>query len=163
MEPAGQARLGAAGVTAREAEILAAIGRRLTNREIAARLSISVRTVESHVSSLLRKLGFSGRPELVELAQQLTGGQLIPTSTTSFVGRDSELAELSAMLAASTLVCLAGPAGCGKTRLALEAARRWRGEEGTRAAKQAGKRAARHAVRCASWSSHPRRAWTSAP
>ena len=128
MEPAGQARLGAAGVTAREAEVLAAIGRRLTNREIAARLSLSVRTVESHVSSLLRKLGCSGRPELVELAQQLTGGQLIPASTTSFVGRDSELAELSAMLAASTLVCLAGPAGCGKTRLALEAARRWRGE-----------------------------------
>jgi DNA-binding CsgD family transcriptional regulator len=128
MEPAGQARLWAAGVTAREAEVLAAIGRRLTNREIAARLSISVRTVESHVSSLLRKLGFSGRPELVELAQQLTGGQLIPASTTSFVGRDSELAELGAMLAASTLVCLVGPAGCGKTRLALEAARRWRGE-----------------------------------
>ena len=128
MEPAEQARLGAAGVTAREAEILAAIGRRLTNREIAARLFVSVRTVESHVSSLLRKLGCSGRPELVELAQQLTGGQLIPASTTSFVGRDSELADLSAMLAAGTLVCLAGPAGCGKTRLALEAARRWRGE-----------------------------------
>ncbi len=128
MEPARQARLGAAGVTAREAEILAAIGRRLTNGEIAAGLSISVRTVESHVSSLLRKLALPGRPELVNLAQQLTGGQLIPASTTSFVGRDSELAELSAMLVASALVCLVGPAGCGKTRLALEAARRWRGE-----------------------------------
>ena len=145
MEPAGQARLGAAGVTAREAEILAAIGRRLTNREIAARLSLSVRTVESHVSSLLRKLGFSGRPELVELAQQLAGGQLIPTSTTSFVGRDSELAELSAMLAASRLVCLAGPAGCGKTRLALEAARRWRGEPHGEPRREAGREARRGA------------------
>ena len=145
MEPAGQARLGASGVTAREAEILAAIGRRLTNREIAARLSLSVRTVESHVSSLLRKLGFSGRPELVELAQQLTGGQLIPTSTTSFVGRDSELAELGAMLAASTLVCLVGPAGCGKTRLALEAARRWRGEARGDPRREAGREARREA------------------
>jgi predicted ATPase/DNA-binding CsgD family transcriptional regulator len=124
-------------VTAREAEILAAVGRRLTNREIAARLSISVRTVESHVSALLRKLGLPGRPELVRLAQQLTGEQLIPASTTSFVGRDGELAELSAMLAASTLVCLVGPAGCGKTRLALEAARRWRGEPRSDARKEA--------------------------
>src|SRR5271169_1941559 len=59
MEPAGQARLAAAGVTAREAEVLAVIGARQTNQEIAGRLCISVRTVESHVSSLLRKLGLS--------------------------------------------------------------------------------------------------------
>ncbi|MGE5287222.1 MAG: ATP-binding protein [Micromonosporaceae bacterium] len=128
MHVPGRDRLAAAGVTAREAETLAAVGRRLTNREIADRMFISVRTVESHVSSLLRKLGLAGRPELIQLAQQLPGEQLIPAITTSFVGRDSELAELSGMLAASALVCLVGPAGCGKTRLALEAARRWRGE-----------------------------------
>ena len=60
MEPAGQARLAVAGVTAREAEVLAVIGGRLTNQEIAERLCISVRTVESHVSALLRKLGCRG-------------------------------------------------------------------------------------------------------
>ena len=41
----------------REAEVLAAIGRRLTNAEIAAEMFVSVRTVESHVAALRRKLG----------------------------------------------------------------------------------------------------------
>jgi predicted ATPase/DNA-binding CsgD family transcriptional regulator len=127
MQRDGQARLTAAGVTAREAEILAAIGQRLSNREIADQMSISVRTVESHVSALLRKLGLAGRTGLAELARRIAGEQALPLSVTSFVGRDDELAELGELLAAGPLVCLVGPAGCGKTRLALEAARRWRG------------------------------------
>jgi predicted ATPase/DNA-binding CsgD family transcriptional regulator len=128
MQRAGQPRLEAAGVTAREAEVLAAIGRRLPNREIAAQLTISVRTVESHVSALLRKLGLPDRPALVRLAQHLPGELVIPPAVTTLVGRDDELAELDGMLAACGLVTVVGPAGCGKTRLALEAARRWPGE-----------------------------------
>src|SRR5436305_2250379 len=61
MEPAAHVRLAAAGITTREAEVLAVIGGWLTNTEIADRLCISVRTVESHVSALLRKLALPGR------------------------------------------------------------------------------------------------------
>ncbi|MFD2357582.1 response regulator transcription factor [Nonomuraea ferruginea] len=60
----------------REAEVLAALGHRLTNAQIAARLHISVRTVESHVSSLLRKHGAADRKELAALARQSRTGEL---------------------------------------------------------------------------------------
>ena len=56
------------GVSVREAEVLAAIGDHLTNAEIGARLFISVRTVESHVSSLLRKLQVEDRRALAAVA-----------------------------------------------------------------------------------------------
>ena len=56
--------LGQRGVTRREAEVLDALAERLTNAEIAARLHVSERTVESHVSSLLRKLGACNRLDL---------------------------------------------------------------------------------------------------
>ena len=127
MRPVGQARLAAAGVTAREAEVLAVIGGRLTNQEIAERLCISVRTVESHVSALLRKLMVPGRPALIQMTRELAAEPALPVPPTSFVGREEELAQLGDLLAAGPLVCLTGP-GCGKTRLALEAARRWAGE-----------------------------------
>ena len=56
--------LAAAGVTAREVEVLQLIGKGLPNAEIAQRLYVSVRTVEAHVSSLLGKLAARNRGEL---------------------------------------------------------------------------------------------------
>jgi DNA-binding CsgD family transcriptional regulator len=56
----------------REREVLAAIGRCLANKEIAAMLSLSERTVKFHVSSLLAKFGVSRRAELVRFAGQET-------------------------------------------------------------------------------------------
>ncbi len=46
--------VGATAMSPREAEVLDAVGAHLTNAQIAQKLNISVRTVESHVSSLLR-------------------------------------------------------------------------------------------------------------
>ncbi|HWO66872.1 MAG TPA: BTAD domain-containing putative transcriptional regulator, partial [Umezawaea sp.] len=48
----------------------------------------------------------------------------LPAPLTSFVGRDDDLARIEALLAAGRLVTVVGPGGAGKTRLAVEAARR---------------------------------------
>ena len=53
--------------------MLAGLGEHLTNAEIAARMYVSERTVETHVSSLLRKLGASNRRELGRLAGRAGG------------------------------------------------------------------------------------------
>jgi pimeloyl-ACP methyl ester carboxylesterase/DNA-binding CsgD family transcriptional regulator len=57
-----------AGVSDREAEVLALVGEHRTNAQIAGRLYISIRTVESHVSALLRKLDLTDRRALADLA-----------------------------------------------------------------------------------------------
>lgn len=51
-------------LTAREREVLRHIARGFTYREVAKRLHLSVKTVETHVSSVLRKLQLSSRHEL---------------------------------------------------------------------------------------------------
>lgn len=53
-----------AGVTAREYEVLTLILAQLSNREIAKRLFLSPRTVETHVANLLAKSGAASRAEL---------------------------------------------------------------------------------------------------
>ncbi len=57
-------------LTPREREVLQLIARGYMYKEIAARLSLSVKTVESHVSSVLRKLQLSSRHELTRWATQ---------------------------------------------------------------------------------------------
>ena len=47
----------------------------------------------------------------------------LPQPLTSFVGREHALATITDLLRTNRLVTLAGPGGCGKTRLALEVAR----------------------------------------
>ncbi|MEU5875909.1 LuxR C-terminal-related transcriptional regulator [Spirillospora sp. NPDC047279] len=109
-------------ISEREAEVLAALGARLTNAQIAHRLHISVRTVESHVSSLLRKHGVTDRWALAELARAGTREPArivgLPATGTTFVGRDAERAAVLAAIEEARLVTLLGPGGVGKTRLA---------------------------------------------
>jgi non-specific serine/threonine protein kinase len=56
-------------------------------------------------------------------AQALSASNL-PVQLTSFVGREPDLAELAAALRRNRLLTIAGASGLGKTRLALELARR---------------------------------------
>jgi DNA-binding NarL/FixJ family response regulator len=57
-------------LTAREREVLRHIARGYMYKEIAARLNISTKTVEAHVSAVLRKLQLSSRHELSRWAVQ---------------------------------------------------------------------------------------------
>jgi DNA-binding NarL/FixJ family response regulator len=57
------------GLTRREREVLRLIARGYTYKEAAERLFISARTVETHVSAVLRKLQLSGRRELSRWAK----------------------------------------------------------------------------------------------
>jgi DNA-binding NarL/FixJ family response regulator len=58
------ARLRAAGVTSREFDVLRLVRDGLPNAEIAARLYVSTRTVETHVAHLLAKSGTADRTAL---------------------------------------------------------------------------------------------------
>jgi DNA-binding CsgD family transcriptional regulator/tetratricopeptide (TPR) repeat protein len=58
----------AAGLTARQAEILELLGEGLTNIEIADRLFVSPRTVEHHVAAVMSKLEASSRDDAVAKA-----------------------------------------------------------------------------------------------
>jgi two-component system nitrate/nitrite response regulator NarL len=55
-------------LTEREKEVLARVARGLSNKEIAAELGISVRTVESHRDSLMRKTGLRNAAALIRYA-----------------------------------------------------------------------------------------------
>jgi DNA-binding NarL/FixJ family response regulator len=57
-----------AGVTDREAEVLALVGVGLSNPEIAARLHLGVTTVKTHVASLMAKTGCANRVQLAVYA-----------------------------------------------------------------------------------------------
>ena len=58
-------------LTYREHQVLALLRDRWTNREIAKHLSISVRTAESHVASILAKLGAANRRDTAAAATRL--------------------------------------------------------------------------------------------
>ena len=115
--------------------MLGLIGEHLTNAEIAARLYISERTAESHVSSLLRKLGLSHRRELARHAAPAVAREAGPpplppalellADDATFVGRAQERLVLRrqwelAREGHTLLVFVMAEAGMGKSRLVSE-------------------------------------------
>jgi predicted ATPase/DNA-binding CsgD family transcriptional regulator len=124
-------------LTRREREVAALVADGLTNREIAQRLFISERTADGHLEHIREKLGFNSRAQIAAwvvghpqdrpLPERAAASNL-PDRRTSFVGRDLELEELRHTLADARMLTLTGAGGCGKTRLAIEAARHVQGD-----------------------------------
>ena len=65
---------GAAPLAQREADVARLVADGLTNKQIGARLFISERTVDSHVRSILNKLGFSSRAQIAAWMASSDGG-----------------------------------------------------------------------------------------
>nr|BFE57422.1 hypothetical protein GCM10020063_019480 [Dactylosporangium thailandense] len=62
-----------AGLTCREREVAALVGRALTNRQIARRLGISTHTVNFHLRRIFGKLGIQSRVHLAQIAKTHAG------------------------------------------------------------------------------------------
>lgn len=83
---------------------------------------------------LTEETGLDPSPALSELEREIAGGAVggaplprppIPASAvTRLIGRDADIAAMQRLLGAERLVTLVGPGGVGKTRVALEVARR---------------------------------------
>ncbi len=72
-DPGVPPALAARGITLRETDVLVLLARGLSNREIAARLHLSPRTVEKHVERLMGKTETTRRTQLVALMTGLGG------------------------------------------------------------------------------------------
>jgi non-specific serine/threonine protein kinase len=123
-------------LTWREQDVLSLLGEHHTNREIAQILGLELTTVKWYNKQIFDKLGVENRRAAAARAEELglldkqpgdpTGmpaepERTLPAQITSFVGRERELAEVKRLLQTARLVTLTGPAGTGKTRLALQA------------------------------------------
>lgn len=126
-------------ITGREVDILRLLRKGLSDREIGQALSLSVNTVKWYNKRIYRKLGVNNRTQAAARAKSLglldhpstdrhppaptrTGSRNLPAPVTSFIGRRREIEEICSHLGTSRLVCITGPPGCGKTRLALQVA-----------------------------------------
>ncbi|SNY34349.1 ATP-binding protein [Paractinoplanes atraurantiacus] len=68
--PRGPRRPSETGLTARQHEVLALLAEGLSNADIAARLTVSAKTVDHHVSAVLGKLGVGSRGKAAAVARE---------------------------------------------------------------------------------------------
>jgi DNA-binding NarL/FixJ family response regulator len=76
--PASTPPRAASPLSPRESEVAGLVGLALSNRQIAERLVLSERTVETHVRSILAKLGYSTRTEVATWSLRNRSGGLEP-------------------------------------------------------------------------------------
>src|ERR1700721_1290395 len=100
----------------------------LSQEQLARRLGVSFATVNRWESGRTQ-ISARSAAALAELegsaaADDAHNGDARPAARSSFVGRERELAELTALLRQSRLVTLIGPGGAGKSRLEGEGVRR---------------------------------------
>lgn len=122
----------AVGLTPREQDILRLLCEGYSDRAIAEQLVLSVGTVKWYNKQIFAKLGVNNRVQATLAARKLAPGsaipaepqQQLPLSITSFIGRTEVIEQACSLLADHRLITLVGPGGVGKTRLAVEIARR---------------------------------------
>jgi predicted ATPase/DNA-binding CsgD family transcriptional regulator len=125
-------------LTNRELTILQLVADGMSNREIAEKLTLSPTTVKWYVKQIFNKLGANRRTQMVKMASELhlmevkasefdlASASGIPVSLMPLVGREKEINETIDLLNQPKvrLITILGVGGVGKTRLALEVARR---------------------------------------
>ena len=110
----------------------------MTALERAGRTADALRVYGDLRRQLGAELGIEPSGQLRQLEQRLLTGDAggepdsprignLPTPLSSFVGREDEITEITALLSSARLVSLASFGGVGKTRLAIEVAARLRG------------------------------------